>query len=767
MDKQVHGFSLYEIVSLIRQELKAAQVGNIKRITGPAGPKGEQGQVGGQGPQGPRGDKGPKGDPGARGKDGKKGDKGVKGDDGADGVGIARIESEFDNAFTVILTDGTRYEIEMPLVTADNPTQIHYKVSGGGSGSGGGDGSGSVDLSSYVRRPPSSLDDSWLVYKETNNPDGRGVSKTWAPVTTDLVSTNPEITFRDAKGRFRSTEGLEELTNQLKVNRFLANEIDLINSAIANLQAGSVVVADDPPDIEADGQLWLDSSRLELFISYQDAWISTTPLAARVEAGEILQAEILARVEAGEAKQATIETNAMTKGGAQTLTDEHWSIKTEEGKTYAMISDDEITMYHVAKPEAPKQPTNKEYVDNADKKMQADISNLEAKVIELEGSIGEHRFIYNNEQSNPRDGNFVCKDPRYEVTDTVDDVRYLEFGSKDVNGVPVDYSKIKAGDVLRLVGPAGERAEFNIEDVAESGTFQIDGVTISGLDTFVNGIQYASTILSAFDPTGLASIHYVDTQDAKKLSLIGGTDNKMQGNFYMGGHYIAGLADPQGNDHAISRKYLEDHTVALSGENTVATSWRLKSGGATVFSAATSGKIKIYNLAYPSHPEHAATMGYADEKLPKTGGTMTGTFSMQRQDDVSYWNYIDSKTPKAWVGGDSDEAKATQKVHGLILKIGDTNSYKQQFKITGRSNKDLFKIFDDGKANANFYGNLGATEIKQDGKKVATEEYVDSKVAEGGNSGGAIARSGTDENPTLETGELYLCTTNNTLLIGT
>ena len=128
-----------------------------------------------------------------KGKDGKKGDKGVKGDDGADGVGIARIESEFDNAFTVILTDGTRYEIEMPLVTADNPTQIHYKVSGGGSGSGGGDGSGSVDLSSYVRRPPSSLDDSWLVYKETNNPDGRGVSKTWAPVTTDLVATNPEV----------------------------------------------------------------------------------------------------------------------------------------------------------------------------------------------------------------------------------------------------------------------------------------------------------------------------------------------------------------------------------------------------------------------------------------------------------------------------------------------------------------------------------------------------------------------------------------------
>jgi hypothetical protein len=141
----------------------------------------------------------------------------------------------------------------------------------------------------------------------------KGGDNVIAKLTTDLVETNPDVTFRDAKGRFRSTKDFEELTNQLKVNRFIAEEIDLINAAIANLQAGSVVVADDPPTIEADGQLWLDSSRLELFVSYQDGWISTTPLAARVEAGEALQAQILARVEAGEAVQASI-TEAVDDG---------------------------------------------------------------------------------------------------------------------------------------------------------------------------------------------------------------------------------------------------------------------------------------------------------------------------------------------------------------------------------------------------------------------------------------------------------------------
>ena len=164
-DQQIHGFSLIDIVQLIRQEIKATRLEMSRESLDPQG-KGERGQVGGPGPQGPRGDKGPKGDAGPKGKDGKKGDKGVKGDDGADGVGIARIESEFDNAFTVTLTDGTRYEIEMPLVTSGNPTEVHYKVSGGG---GGGTGSGTVDLSGYVRRPPSELNDYWLVYKETNS----------------------------------------------------------------------------------------------------------------------------------------------------------------------------------------------------------------------------------------------------------------------------------------------------------------------------------------------------------------------------------------------------------------------------------------------------------------------------------------------------------------------------------------------------------------------------------------------------------------------
>ena len=33
-------FSLYEIIQIVKQEINKSQIGNVKRITGPAGEKG-------------------------------------------------------------------------------------------------------------------------------------------------------------------------------------------------------------------------------------------------------------------------------------------------------------------------------------------------------------------------------------------------------------------------------------------------------------------------------------------------------------------------------------------------------------------------------------------------------------------------------------------------------------------------------------------------------------------------------------------------------
>ena len=220
-------FSLYEIIQIVKQEINRSQIGNVKKITGPAGEKGATGEPGGPGIQGPRGDKGPVGPVGPQGNQGKKGDKGVSGDDGTDGVGIARVEQDpVDAAIIVYLTDGNTYTIEMPLLNDNGMVQakeVHYKSGGGGGG-------GVVDLSSYVKRPSNTHDGKWLVYRE---PEGTNQGE-WTPVTTDLVETNGQLMFRDIKGRFAPTpEELGELTNQLKVNRFIWDKIQTLDTGSA------------------------------------------------------------------------------------------------------------------------------------------------------------------------------------------------------------------------------------------------------------------------------------------------------------------------------------------------------------------------------------------------------------------------------------------------------------------------------------------------------------------------------------------------------
>ena len=55
-------------------------------------------------------------------------------------------------------------------------------------------------------------------------------------ITTDMVQTNPSVTFRDSKGRFKTKVDVTGLTDQLKVNRFIADELDALVASDSDLQ---------------------------------------------------------------------------------------------------------------------------------------------------------------------------------------------------------------------------------------------------------------------------------------------------------------------------------------------------------------------------------------------------------------------------------------------------------------------------------------------------------------------------------------------------
>ena len=198
------------------------------------------------------------------------------------------------------MTDGNSYVIEMPILDKQgNPTEVHYKAAGGGGGS------GMVDLSKYVRRPTNTYDGKWLVYRE---PDGTNQGE-WAPATTDLIETNGQLMFRDVNGRFAPTpEELDELTNQLKVNRFIWEKIQELD-----LKAGGVAISPTPPNDPDNGMFWFDNSEdvMQLFIWHTDsnAWIpvsAPTTLEGRVASGETTQAAIIEQIQESLQVQADI-----------------------------------------------------------------------------------------------------------------------------------------------------------------------------------------------------------------------------------------------------------------------------------------------------------------------------------------------------------------------------------------------------------------------------------------------------------------------------
>ena len=111
-------------------------------------------------------------------------------------------------------------------------------------------------------------------------------------------------------------------------------------------------------------------------------------------------------------------------------------------------------------------------------------------------------------------------------------------------------ARVEAGEVKQA-----EIDEMKVAKKGDSmtGSLAMNGHQITGLGT---PKQRGHTVSLGFLEDTLED--YAGTEDvAKKLDKSGGTNNKMEGNFYMGGFYIAGVGDPQNGDHAINRRTME------------------------------------------------------------------------------------------------------------------------------------------------------------------------------------------------------------------
>jgi len=466
-----------------------------------------------------------------------------------------------------------------------------------------------------------------------------------ADLTTDLVSTNSSVVFRDSKGRFKSTGDIPELNNQLEVNRFLWEQIEKLleePEAPEPPEERLPIYAEDEPaeypyaedgestDLVADDQWYQvtdpafdydnpDPEGLDLFIwtEMDDGTFEWVLFEVEVPDGVVIIK--------GEAPDP--EEDGVGNGSL-------WFDNSEEVmQLFVWHADSDAWL-----PVAP--PTTLEGRIDAGEATQAaiiaqiqqsleDQTKIVAKVEELaitKGAVA--RYVVKDTTISgvaSRNGELYVSSP------TAADVIAISFAPFDSNGQAT--KPCNPDDIIEFVEAADLR---NAGDVTRykviSGDYNALTVQyLSGTNDFVVG--EAEEIYIYPQNSDLATIEYVDAQDANKL----------------------------GKEEA----------------NEVATSFRIKGTGGTYISAA-GGELGLYHVKYPESEGHAATAGYVDDETAKTK------------------QYVDEETAK-------------------------------------------------------------------------TKEYVDGEIAkiDSGASEGAIARSGTNQNPTLQTGELYLCTSNKTLLIGT
>ena len=545
-------------------------------------------------------------------------------------------------------------------------------------------------------------------------------------LTTDAVAVNPNP-FRNAKGQFAPTpQELENINNQRDVNEFLYGRIENIESGDVNLDGYATeewvteqidaipeveippgtIVSEDPPENPEEGLCWYDTGRLELFVYAEDAWLPCSPLGARVDAGEALQAEILGRVEAGEQEQ----------------------------------------------------------------------EQLKSKVKALEGAVGDHSLVFTMLNANVREGEFNLKDGAMQLTNTLSSADYIGLSSTDRDGNAIDLDRITQGDVLRLSDISGQVAELKINSGTE-GLFNF--TQISGELDRLSEYPYDFILLSSFDPTGLATIDYVDAQDATK--------------------------------------------IGLSGSNTIDTSWRVKSGSNTVMSGSSEGNLKIYNLSEPSDGHHAATKTYADKMIPRSGTSdLVGDWRVRQENEegnystlihgdngqLGLYNLKDPNdshhaVPRSYVDEvDADNAKkSATNTFREIQTFAKATYFQNSIVLNGKNTDTLTEVKGENEETRELWNKIRATnkvswicypgqensgykrcmtmEWDQDlnkpkvlidylmdpvnNKHAANKQYVDQKVAEAG--GGSFANSGATT-PDLSTGELFFNTTDKVLYIG-
>ena len=265
---------------------------------------------------------------------------------------------------------------------------------------------------------------------------------------------------------------------------------------------------------------------------------------------------------------------------------------------------------------------------------------LQNKVNALEGVVGEHSLVFTMDNSNPRAGEFNLKNGAMQVVNTLASADYITLTDTDSAGNAINLERITEGDVLRFSAVDGQVAELKITD-GTNGFFAF--TKVSGELDRLSEMPYQFILLSSFDPTGLATIDYVDAQDSDLQTKINGKIGK------------------SGNQ------------ILEAGE------WRIRqprsSGGTASFVVINDNVMHLYHVAYPENGEHAANMQYVDDQIAAIPAPSGGVDASADYDWTGHHSFNNNAGPVTFSGANSDASGSNDKSWLSFLQNSNGSNY--------------------------------------------------------------------------------------------